>query len=229
MRVLPARTLKSMSGRGSHLVVGLELGDELEEEAQLADLDGLFHDVDAVEVVQHDGLEDEVPLAGVFFDLFQDGAEVAERPGAAAQIPAFAGMTEVVEEAAHPLEAGGVEGFEDIEGREEECAGAAGGVEDGHAAHGVPEGAEQLGALAQGKDVPGELFHVEVEGDEVVDLPDFARGEPGADLVVSLAAGDDLAPGLGGEGRSRRGRACSSRRAGIRRRYRRRYGAAGRG
>ena len=40
--------------------VRLDLGGELEEEAQLTDLHRLFHDVHAVEVVEDDGLQDEV-------------------------------------------------------------------------------------------------------------------------------------------------------------------------
>ena len=110
------------------------------------------------------------------------------------------GALQVVQEAAHPLEAGGVEGFEDVEGGEEESAGAAGGVQDGYVPHGVPEGAQELRPLALGDDVPGELLDVEVEGDEVVDIGDLSGGEPGPDFVAALAPCDDLAPCLGGEG-----------------------------
>ena len=52
--------------------------------------------------------------------------------------------------AAHSLQAGGVEGFQDVEGGEQERAGAAGGVEDRHVAHGVPEGAQELRSLRSG-------------------------------------------------------------------------------
>ena len=44
-----------MSGSGS-IVVRFDLGHQLEEEAQLADFDRLFHDVHAVEVVDDDRL-----------------------------------------------------------------------------------------------------------------------------------------------------------------------------
>ena len=60
----------------------------------------------------------------------------------------------IVQEAPHSLQAGGVEGFEDVEGGEEERAGAAGGVEDRYVTHGVPEGAQELRPLALGDDVP---------------------------------------------------------------------------
>ena len=60
------------------LVVAVQLRDEFEEQAQFADFYRLFHDVHAVQVVDDDGLEDEVAFAGVLFDLFQDLAEVAE-------------------------------------------------------------------------------------------------------------------------------------------------------
>ena len=114
-------------GERLDLVVSLELGDELEEEAQLADLYGLFHDVDAVEVADDDRFEDEVRLAGMVADVGPDLAEIAQGLGAVGALRTF----QVVEKAFHGLEAGGVERFEDVEGGEEEGAGAAGGVENG--------------------------------------------------------------------------------------------------
>ena len=45
----------------------------------------------------------------------------------------------------------------------------------------------------------GEPLDVQVQCDEVVDFPHLARGELGPDLVVASAAGDDLAPRLGGQ------------------------------
>ena len=54
---------------------------------------------------------------------------------------------------------------------------------------------------ALGDDVLGELFDVEVQRDEVVDLLHLARQASLAlDLIVSLTASHDLTPGLGGQG-----------------------------
>ena len=149
-----------MSRQRLDLFVTLQLGCQLQEEAQLADLHGLFHDVDAVEVVQDDGLEDEVALAGVLLHLPQDVFEVTQIVRATA-IEAFF----VVQEAAHPLQAGGVERFQNVEGGEEERAGTAGGIQDGDsgvaafpvAVEGVPEGAQQLRPFALGDDVEGRI------------------------------------------------------------------------
>ena len=95
---------------------------------------------------------------------------------------------------------GGVERFKDVEGFEEEGAGAAGWVEYGDVDKGLPEGAHQFGPFAVGDYVQGELFDVEVAGDEVVDRRDLADRQLGVDLLVTAAAGDVLTPGLGGEG-----------------------------
>ena len=47
-----------MSGRGSILVVGFELGGQFEEQAKSADFDCLLHDVHTVQIVHDNGLED---------------------------------------------------------------------------------------------------------------------------------------------------------------------------
>ena len=113
-----------MSGSGSIFLARLELRGELEEEAQFADFDGLFHDVHAVEVVDDDGLEDEVVLVRMARGLVQDGGEffAVVRVFFAARFP-------VVEQGAHSVEAGAVERLKDVERGEEERAGAAGGIE----------------------------------------------------------------------------------------------------
>jgi hypothetical protein len=59
--------LKSMSGNGSMWSCDSTWATKFEEEPQLADLDGLLHDVHAEEVVDDDGLEDEVVKIGVTF------------------------------------------------------------------------------------------------------------------------------------------------------------------
>ena len=108
-------------------------------------------------------------------------------------------MFKVVEKAVHGFEAGGVEGFEDVEGGEEEGAGATGGVEHRNVDDGFPKGAHQFGPIAIGDYVLGELLDVEVVGDEVVDRRDFTGLQFGVDLFVTAAAGDMLAPCLGRE------------------------------
>ena len=127
--------------------------------------------------------------------MSQDFLEVAQGLRTAGPV----GPLKVVKETAHPLQAGGVEGLEDVEGGEEERAGTAGGVEDRHVPHGVPESAQQLRTLALGDDVPGEPLDIKIQRDEVVDLLHLAGGELGLDLFVSLTASDNLPPGLGGQ------------------------------
>ena len=127
--VLPARMLKSMSGSGSMSSARLDLSDQLEEEAQLADFDRLFHDVHAVQVVDDDGLEDEVAAVGMRGDLGQRRPEVRELSSDVARRQ----RRWLVDERLHPVQAGLVERFEDVERGEQERAGAAGGVEDGDA------------------------------------------------------------------------------------------------
>ena len=58
-------------GQRLDLVGRFDLGDELEEQAEFADFDRLLHDVHAEQVVDDDGLEDEVALVGVLGDLGQ--------------------------------------------------------------------------------------------------------------------------------------------------------------
>ena len=130
--MLPARMLKSMSGSGSMprlpVPCPVDLGGELEEQAELTDLDGLLHDVHAVEVVED--------------DRFQD--EVARGSGAAATCASTFGSRENFSgrcfwpsasrsstKRLHALQAGFVERLQDIERGEQERAGAAGRVEDG--------------------------------------------------------------------------------------------------
>ena len=135
-------------------------------------------------------------------DFFDHTPEIAKLPGTMLAPRAL----QVVEKAFHGLKTGGVERLEDVEGGEEEGAGAAGGVENGDGGESLPEGAHQFRPFTIGDDVLGELFDVEVVGDEVVDRCDLAGLQLGVDLLVAAAAGDVLAPGLGGEGVCVRGR-----------------------
>ena len=49
-------------------------------------------------------------------------------------------------------------------------------------------------------DILRELAEIEVQGDEVIDFPDFAGGEFFPDFFVTLPPGDDLAPDFGRQG-----------------------------
>ena len=128
-------------------------------------------------------------------DVVQHLAEVGELFGPML----LAGAVEVFDERLHAVEAGFVERFQDVERGEEKRAGAAGRVEDGDSFDRVPEGAQQFRSFAVFDHVLRELADVEVEGDEVIDVADFAAGEFGLDFLVALAPGDDFAPGLGGQ------------------------------
>jgi len=64
-------------GEGFDAVAVFDLCDELEEEAQFADFDGLVHDVDAVEVVDDDGFVYVVFGRGMAADVSADGLEEA--------------------------------------------------------------------------------------------------------------------------------------------------------
>src|SRR5207302_843058 len=62
-------------GQWFNVLKAVDLGDQLEKEAQLADFDGLFHDIDAVQVVDDDGFKDEVAAIWVLCYLRQDVTE----------------------------------------------------------------------------------------------------------------------------------------------------------
>ena len=86
------------------------MGNQFEEEPELADFDSLLHDVHAEEVVDDDGFEDEIVLLGVALRFFENLLEVAEfrwvvRPR----------RLHVFNKTLHPYQAGFIERFEDIE------------------------------------------------------------------------------------------------------------------
>jgi hypothetical protein len=58
-------------GQGFEVIFLVDGGDEFEEEPQFADFDGFFDDVDAVEVVEDNGFENEV----IFALVMGDGSE----------------------------------------------------------------------------------------------------------------------------------------------------------
>ena len=141
-----------MSGSGSIVLDALDLRHQLEEEAQLADFHRLFHDVHAVEVVDDDGLEDEVAAVGVLGDALQHLAEVARTSPGRCFSPE---RVQVVHERLHAVQAGLVERLQDVERGKQERARAAGRVEDRDSLDGLPEGAQQLRPFAALRSRPG--------------------------------------------------------------------------
>ena len=69
----------------------------------------------------------------------------------------------------------------------------------GNGGDGLPESHEQVRAFAVLDDILRELAEIEIEGDEVVDLADFASGEFPPDFLVTLPPGDDLTPDFSGQ------------------------------
>ena len=153
--------------------VRLDLGGEFEEQAQFADFHRLFHDVHRVEIIEDDGFQDEVAPVGVSVHAGEDFGEflVVVGMGFAAVVAPFG------QERFHAVETGFVEGFKDVERGKDERARAAGWVKDGDGGDGLPEGHEQVRAFAILDDILRELAEIQIEGDEVVDLADFACGE----------------------------------------------------
>ena len=85
------------------------------------------------------------------------------------------GVAPLGEKRFHAVEAGFVERFQDVERGEDERARAAGRVEHRDALSMACQKAhEQFRAFAVLDHVLGELAEVEIEGDEVVDVADFA-------------------------------------------------------
>ena len=147
-----------MSGQRLQLTDVIHLGDQLEEQPQLADFDRLLHDVHAVEVPDDDRLEDEVGGIGVPSNVFQHGAEVLELLGRCS-IPQ---TLQILKEGLHPVEAGFVERLQDVEGGKQERPGAARWVEDGDAGNRLVEGPEEFGAFRGQDGIFGKSPDVEV-------------------------------------------------------------------
>ena len=112
----------------------------------------------------------------------------------------FGGITQLVNEATHTIEAGFVEGLKNVEGGEQEGAGATGRVEDCYVFDGFPEGAKQVGTFAVFNDVLGKLAKVQVICDEVIHLVNFAVGQFPVYFMVSLSARHYLTPYLSWQG-----------------------------
>src|SRR3954447_5668329 len=92
--------------------LGRYLGHQREEEAQLADLHRLFHQIDAVEIVEEDRLQDEIIAIGTGRRASDDSDRLGF-PGASL----------------HPVEAGCIEWPEGLQRGEEERPRAARRVE----------------------------------------------------------------------------------------------------
>lgn len=81
--------------------------------------------------------------------------------------------TPLGQEPFHPVETTVVEGFKDVERGKKERARAAGWVKHGDGGDRLPQGHEQIRALAILDDILRELAQIEIESDEIVDLADF--------------------------------------------------------
>ncbi len=106
---------------------------------------------------------------------------------------------QVFHETLHAFHAVAVQGFEDSQGGKEKRAGSAGGIEDRDLLDGLPEGTEQLGAFTVDNDVAGELPDIQIQRYQIVDGADLSCHELPAKLQAAGAAGDVLAPRLGGQ------------------------------
>ena len=82
----------------------------------------------------------------------------------------------------HPRKADFIERFEDVEGGEEEGTRSAGWIENRHAAKRIVEMPHEEVVGGLGEQVFGERADVKIAGDEVVDVRDFAGGDPVAEV-----------------------------------------------
>ena len=95
----------------------------------------------------------------------------------------FTGTVEVCHKCFHAVEAGFVKRLKDVERGEQERAGTARRIEDGHArgsgtaSNRLPEGSEQFRAFAMLNHVLCELSNVEIMRKQVVYICDFAVGD----------------------------------------------------
>ena len=104
------------------LLIGIDLGGKLEEQAELTDLDRLFHDIDAEEIVQDDALQREIAGVRVRADFASVALKSSNFFGAWTSPDRSRSATKGL----HPVEACLVERFEDVERGEQERTGAAG-------------------------------------------------------------------------------------------------------
>ena len=176
--------------------------EQFQEQAQFAEFHGLVRDVHAMHVVDDDGLEDEVAFAGTCRHAVEYRAKIVQMLRAVR----VRRMRQVIKEPPHGVQAGGVQRFQDVHCGGQKGAGPAGGVKDGDGGECLPEGADQFRAFAAGDHVLGELFDVQIVGNQVVDGRHVPGFEFGVDFLVALPAGHVLAPRLGRQGVLRRSR-----------------------
>src|SRR5207302_1250943 len=133
-------------GQRLDIIKRLNLRDELEEEAQLADFGGFLHDIDAIEVVDNDGFEDEVTPARVLFNLFEDLAEAIDGGSSLPLLGPDRSVEAIslLDHDLHAVKAGFIEGFEDGESSEEEGPRTTGWIENGDLLDTVVESAQQV-------------------------------------------------------------------------------------
>src|SRR6266566_740699 len=101
-------------GQRFDVVEAIDLGDEFEEETQLADFRGLFHNIDAVEVADNDRFVDKISEAWMLLGPLQDSPEVIDIGGAMRSLwgEGHIQCLTLFDQVPHALQAGLVEVFE---------------------------------------------------------------------------------------------------------------------
>ena len=138
-----------MSGKGSipkflAVGIGFDLGGELKEQAELADLDRLLHDVHAEEIIENDALQDEVAAVGVCRDIRQYQSKIRVLFWAMR----LARPIKFINEPFHAGETCFVQRLQNIQRREEKGAGTTGRIKDGDTLDSMPERSEQFWIFA---------------------------------------------------------------------------------
>src|SRR6202022_1390461 len=140
--------------------VGINLCGELQEQAELTYLNRFLHNIDAKEVIQNRTLQCEIARVGVRADLRQRCLEILEF----FRCMPFGGTFKIADEGLHPVEAGLIKRFEDIEGCEQKRAGTASGVENRHAHDRLPERSQEVRTFASFNPAMTKLANIQIEG-----------------------------------------------------------------
>src|SRR5262249_26301891 len=130
----------------------VDLCHQLEEEPQLTNFHGLFHDVYTIEVIDNYRFEDEVATVRVLINLLQDAAKIGKPP----RMVPLARALQVVHERLHAVQARLIEWLQDIECSKQKRPGATGRVEDRDGRDSLIERPQQFWSFAIADDVLGE-------------------------------------------------------------------------